>query len=58
MHVFGRWEEAGVPGEKPRIQHTNSAQKKATVRPDIHIYIYIYGAQTELELKAKVKSEF
>jgi len=22
MHVFGRWEEARVPGENPRILHT------------------------------------
>jgi len=23
MHVFGRWEEAGVPGENPRIHGEN-----------------------------------
>jgi len=23
MHVFGRWEEAGVPGENPRIRGEN-----------------------------------
>jgi len=23
MHVFGQWEEAGVPGENPRIHGEN-----------------------------------
>ena len=23
MHVFGRWEEAGIPGENPRIHGEN-----------------------------------
>ena len=28
MHVFGQWEEAGVPGENPRIHGENKLRNQ------------------------------
>ena len=37
MHVFGRWEEARVPGENPRIHGENM---QTLIRIQIQIFVF------------------
>jgi len=57
MHVFGRWEEAGVPGENPRLHGENMQTPHRKNQPGVEpgtlccvtfLLILVYSSMRQL----------
>ena len=45
MHVFGQWEEAGVPGESPHIHRKNMQTPQSDISTEGFEFTYNEGKQ-------------